>query len=281
MTAELAERPGRADLHIHTLASDGTSSVAEILDRVEREGVLDVIAITDHERIDAALAARRIAEARGLRVRVVVGEEISTRGGHLLGLFLEAPVPALRSLAWTIAAVHEQGGLAIPAHPTRPVPAVRPGVRAPATARRGRRRPAPRRDRDVQPDGARPVSPRPGRAVRGRTRPARARQQRRARGWRPSAAPGLRSRAGRRRTCGPRSPRGRRATTARSTGRPASSASSAGSCASTGATREPRSAAGSGATAPGATTATRAATSGRPASSRPSAAARAAGRATT
>ena len=49
MTARL----GRADLHIHTLASDGTSGVSEILDHVERDTELDVIAITDNERIDA------------------------------------------------------------------------------------------------------------------------------------------------------------------------------------------------------------------------------------
>ena len=49
----MTERLGRADLHIHTLASDGTSGVVEILDYVERETGLDVIAITDHERIDA------------------------------------------------------------------------------------------------------------------------------------------------------------------------------------------------------------------------------------
>ena len=116
------DRLGRADLHIHTLASDGTASVAEILDRVERDAVLDVIAITDHERIDAAVATRRIAQDRGLRCSVIVGEEISTRGGHLLGLFLERPVPAFRSLRWSVAAVHEQGGIAIPAHPLVPYP---------------------------------------------------------------------------------------------------------------------------------------------------------------
>ena len=120
--ADPVDRLGRADLHIHTLASDGTAPVTAILDRVEREGVLDVVAITDHERIDAALAARRIALDRGCRTRVIVGEEISTRGGHLLGLFLERPVPALRSLRWSIAAVHEQGGIAIPAHPLVPYP---------------------------------------------------------------------------------------------------------------------------------------------------------------
>jgi predicted metal-dependent phosphoesterase TrpH len=120
--AEPLGRRGRADLHIHTLASDGTSSVEEILDAVEEVGLLDVIAIADHERIDAAIAARRMALDRGLHVAVVIGEEITTRGGHLLGLFLERPVPALRGLRWSIEAVHDQGGLAIPAHPLVPYP---------------------------------------------------------------------------------------------------------------------------------------------------------------
>ncbi len=115
-------RRGRADVHIHTMASDGTSSVAEILDLVERDGVLDVIGIADHERIDAALAARAMAVDRGSTFEVVVGQEISTLGGHLVGLFLEQAVPAMRSLRWSIEAVHDQGGLAIVAHPLVPYP---------------------------------------------------------------------------------------------------------------------------------------------------------------
>jgi predicted metal-dependent phosphoesterase TrpH len=118
----MTDRLGRADLHIHTMASDGTASVNEILDHVERRTELDVIAITDHERIDAALAARAIALDRGLRVQVVVGEEITTLGGHLLGLWLETPIRPFRSLRSTIAAIHEQGGLAVPAHPLVPYP---------------------------------------------------------------------------------------------------------------------------------------------------------------
>ncbi len=122
MIDEPIVRLGRADMHIHTLASDGVSSVTEVLERVEGEGVLDVIAIADHERIDAAVAGRQLARDRGLRVEVVVGEEISTRGGHLVGLFLERPVPPMRSLQWSIEAVHDQGGIAIPAHPMVPYP---------------------------------------------------------------------------------------------------------------------------------------------------------------
>jgi predicted metal-dependent phosphoesterase TrpH len=118
----VTERLGRADLHIHTLASDGTASLVEILDHVQRNTELDVIAITDHERIDAALAGRSMARDRGLRFEVVVGEEVTTLGGHLLALWIERPIKPFRTLGATIAAVHDQGGIAIPAHPLVPYP---------------------------------------------------------------------------------------------------------------------------------------------------------------
>jgi hypothetical protein len=118
----VTDRLGRADLHIHTKASDGVDSIATILDHVERATDLDVIAITDHERIDAALAARTMARDLGHRAEVIVGEEVSTLGGHLLGLFLTDRVRPLRSMRTTIAEIHEQGGLAIPAHPLVPYP---------------------------------------------------------------------------------------------------------------------------------------------------------------
>lgn len=118
----MTERRGRADLHIHSRASDGLDGVAEILDVVEHRTELDVIAITDHERIDAAIAARTMARDLGHRVEVIVGEEVSTLGGHLLALFIETRIRPVRSLRSTIAAIHDQGGLAIPAHPLVPYP---------------------------------------------------------------------------------------------------------------------------------------------------------------
>lgn len=118
----MTDRLGRADLHIHTLASDGVDPIATILDFVERSTDLDVVAITDHERIDAALAARTMARELGQRAEIVVGEEVSTLGGHLLALFIEERVRPLRSLRTTIGEIHEQGGLAIPAHPLVPYP---------------------------------------------------------------------------------------------------------------------------------------------------------------
>jgi predicted metal-dependent phosphoesterase TrpH len=118
----MTERLGRADLHIHTRASDGIDPIPVILDFVETKTELDVIAITDHERIDAALAARTMAAELRLRAQVIVGEEVSTLGGHLLALFIEERVRPLRTLRTTIAEIHEQGGLAIPAHPLVPYP---------------------------------------------------------------------------------------------------------------------------------------------------------------
>jgi len=110
-------RLGQADMHIHSIASDGTASAAQILDHVECRTDLDVIAIADHERIEAAIECRRLARARGSRVEVIVGEEVTTRSGHLLGLFLQAQLKRNQLLEATVAEIHEQGGVAIVPHP--------------------------------------------------------------------------------------------------------------------------------------------------------------------
>ncbi|MBX3028624.1 MAG: CehA/McbA family metallohydrolase [Chloroflexi bacterium] len=111
----------RADLHIHTLASDGVSSVQEILDAALAQG-LDVIAITDHERIDAAVVAQRLAAEQDLPLGVIVGEEVTTRHGHLIGLFLTRRIKPWGRMRDAVAQIHDQGGLAIVAHPLVPYP---------------------------------------------------------------------------------------------------------------------------------------------------------------
>jgi predicted metal-dependent phosphoesterase TrpH len=108
-------------MHLHTLYSDGTVSIAELLEHVEHETDLDLVAITDHERIDGAQRALEIHAAGGYSFGLVVGEEITTRRGHVLGLFLTERVPALRPLTETIARIHDQGGIAIAAHPMAPL----------------------------------------------------------------------------------------------------------------------------------------------------------------
>lgn len=108
---------GQADLHIHTTASDGVASPRDALDWVERSTDLDLIAIADHDEVRGALEARAIARGEGRRVEVVVGTEVTTREGHLIGLFVERRITMFRSLEWTIRAIRDQGGLVVVPHP--------------------------------------------------------------------------------------------------------------------------------------------------------------------
>src|SRR5712691_2436885 len=107
---------GRADLHMHTNFSDGWPSPADLVDHVFRNTDLDVIAVTDHDTIEGALRAAERAQRRG-KVEVVVGEEVSSRDGHILALYLERRVRPGMSAAATVHAIHDQGGLAVAAHP--------------------------------------------------------------------------------------------------------------------------------------------------------------------
>jgi predicted metal-dependent phosphoesterase TrpH len=108
---------GKADLHIHSGAGDGVASVAEILEYVEHETDLDLIAITDHDLIHGALEARELAARKGYRVEVIVGMEITTLEGHLLAYDLDKPIRMLMPLPHTIRLVHEQGGFCVVPHP--------------------------------------------------------------------------------------------------------------------------------------------------------------------
>jgi predicted metal-dependent phosphoesterase TrpH len=108
--------PGRADLHMHTTASDGWPTPQELVDHAARRASLNVIAVTDHDTIEGALRAREYAAKRA-RLHVIVGEEVSSRDGHIVALFLERRVRPGMSAAATVHAIHDQGGLAIAVHP--------------------------------------------------------------------------------------------------------------------------------------------------------------------
>lgn len=110
-------RRSRADLHLHTTFSDGAATVHEVLTSVERAGELAVIAITDHDTIAGAELARQITAQRGYRCEVIVGAEITSREGHIVGLFLRGAIAPGQSAAATVAAIHTQGGLAFAPHP--------------------------------------------------------------------------------------------------------------------------------------------------------------------
>ena len=100
-------------MHTHCEYSpDSETPVAEQARAIIALG-LDVVCATDHNTFEGALRLRELAAG----FRVVIGEEVSTREGELIGLFLEQPVPRDRSAEETIAAIHEQGGLVSVPHP--------------------------------------------------------------------------------------------------------------------------------------------------------------------
>lgn len=102
------------DLHTHSRASfDSLADPRAMIERARRLG-LTHLAITDHERIDEAQCARDLS-VEGLVV--IVGEEVRTRDGDLIGLFLEHAVPPGLSAAETAAAIRAQGGLVGLPHP--------------------------------------------------------------------------------------------------------------------------------------------------------------------
>jgi predicted metal-dependent phosphoesterase TrpH len=100
---------------MHTTSSDGWPSPHELVDYA-RATHLDVIGVTDHDTIDGALYAAEHAARRG-RLQVIIGEEVSSRNGHIVGLFLERRIRPGMSAAATVDAIHEQGGLAVAVHP--------------------------------------------------------------------------------------------------------------------------------------------------------------------
>ena len=106
----------KADTHIHTSYSDGNSSPEDIVEAAA--GRLDVIAVTDHNRIKGAFKAKEYALKNSfLEVDVIIGEEISTKNGHVIGLFLEKKVIPGKTAQATIDEIHSQGGIAVAPHP--------------------------------------------------------------------------------------------------------------------------------------------------------------------
>jgi predicted metal-dependent phosphoesterase TrpH len=114
----MAEAPFiRADLHNHSYYSpDSIASPEELLRKARRRGV-DVLAVTDHNTLRGGLVARELAAQRYPELRVIVGEEVRTREGEVLGLFLSEEIPRGLAAEETVARIKAQGGLAGAPHP--------------------------------------------------------------------------------------------------------------------------------------------------------------------
>lgn len=108
---------GKADLHIHSCHSDGRPAIEEILEYVQNKTDLDIIAITDHDTIEGAEMAQAIAKEKKYRFQIITGEEVTSEEGHIVGLFLKERIKPGLEAHTVIKKIHEQGGIAIAAHP--------------------------------------------------------------------------------------------------------------------------------------------------------------------
>jgi len=103
----------RIDLHTHSEASpDGGITPVQYASLLETE-TLDVIAITDHDRIDFALGMQKALGSK----YIIVGEEISTLDGEIIGLYLTSIIEPGMSAEDTCDAIHAQNGLVYIPHP--------------------------------------------------------------------------------------------------------------------------------------------------------------------
>jgi predicted metal-dependent phosphoesterase TrpH len=102
----------KIDLHTHSSASPDGALLARHYREVLQRRMLDFIAITDHDSITFAQKLHR-----ELGEQIIIGEEITTLQGEIIGLYLETLIPAGLRVEQTIKAIHKQGGLVYVPHP--------------------------------------------------------------------------------------------------------------------------------------------------------------------
>lgn len=105
----------RTEFHVHTRASHDSLMGRRALLAMCRARGIGCVAITDHNEVFGALAFKPYLEARGLRV--IVGEEVFTSEGEIIGLFLNERVESGMTPEETVAEIRRQGGIVYVPHP--------------------------------------------------------------------------------------------------------------------------------------------------------------------
>lgn len=106
----------RVDCHSHTMWSGDCTTTVEELSRAVVESGIDVLCVTDHHAI---AGAREVHDQ--LACRVVVGEEVRTHAGELIGLFLSERIPQGLPADETARRIRDQGAIVYVPHPFDPM----------------------------------------------------------------------------------------------------------------------------------------------------------------
>jgi predicted metal-dependent phosphoesterase TrpH len=104
-------------LHVHTLYSACSETRLEDISSYCRTAGVNVLGITDHDTISGALALKKVAP----KLRTIIGEEILTHDGEIVGLFLKREIEPGLSALETAQRIKEQGGLVYIPHPFDPM----------------------------------------------------------------------------------------------------------------------------------------------------------------
>lgn len=116
VTPAVSSGYSHADIHMHTNLGDGWASPVKVVVEATRQG-LPLIAITDHDHVEGAKRVQEVIYQQNLSLQMITGVEVSTRQGHLLGLFVSQAPKAMRSVEESIEDIKAQGGLVIVPHP--------------------------------------------------------------------------------------------------------------------------------------------------------------------
>lgn len=107
----------KLELHVHTRYSHDSMLSLPVLYWLCRIHGIDQIAITDHNTIDGAIAFKEYCKERGGKIQVIIGEEIMTDSGEVIGLFLNENISGDLMVEDTVQAIRKQGGLLYIPHP--------------------------------------------------------------------------------------------------------------------------------------------------------------------
>ncbi len=102
----------KADLHIHTFYSPDSIITFQTLIKICKRRKINCVAITDHNTIKGAVEFSKISP-----LKVIIGEEIDTKDGEIIGYFLKKEIRKGLSAEDTVYAIKEQDGLVCIPHP--------------------------------------------------------------------------------------------------------------------------------------------------------------------
>lgn len=115
----------RAELHCHSkrdrlpyapFVYDSVQTVEEIIATAIQKQI-EILAISDHDSLRGYQKAKIIVETKKLPVIVIPASEISSKDGHILAYGITEEIPRLMSALETVKMIHDQGGIAVAAHP--------------------------------------------------------------------------------------------------------------------------------------------------------------------